>query len=62
MEKRHFVRLAQALVAARRDTELSECPITDSAFEIFADQIALACKDFNSKFDYARFIAATKSR
>jgi len=62
MTKHHFERLAKALEAARKDCVLNECPMTDSAFDIVVDQIALACTEFNPRFDYDRFwLAARKA-
>lgn len=56
MTCRHFKRFAQALVAFRRS---DGAMLTADQFTALIDQIALACGDFNPKFDYDEFFIAS---
>jgi hypothetical protein len=62
MTRQHFARIAKALQAASKDVALTtNMPLTREQYDIIVDQLALACGDFNQKFNYDRFVDACNS-
>jgi hypothetical protein len=53
MTKQHFARLA--IVAQVMHLQLNE-----EQFDALVDQLALACQEFNPRFDYQRFADACR--
>jgi hypothetical protein len=62
MTKRDFERLAKALVAAHKADAIHHPsrPALDriASYELYVDQVALACDELSSGFKYAQFRAA----
>lgn len=48
-----YDRLARALIAAQQSCALCGEPVTDSQYEQFVDQLALALHDHNPHFKYS---------
>ena len=55
MQRRHFIRFAQAFNATCTAAALDLQPLTKLQAQILFDQLALACSDLGDNFSHAAF-------
>ena len=58
MTREHFERFAKALLAFKHGEAIEGREVSNESYEALCDQIALACNEFNTKFDYTKFMVA----